>query len=189
MSSLRIFHDGWRQIFQNIPHAVRYTFVGVTQKQTMDYWNLVIPVWDTISIYDGGDRFVADYESAPEVSRVLFAAHWCQSEICNGGFHQFYGNSTGVLAPEAVDAFKKLGMPRAAELISRFISWYDSPFPRDRAIRQDLLDAHANANPEAPNPFDALNDPFFKVLESETGGFEAAAHAYAEAWQSEATRR
>jgi hypothetical protein len=155
----------------------------------MDYWNLVKPVWETISIYDGGDRFVAHYASAPEVSRVLFAAHWCQSEICNGGFHQFYGNSTGVLAPEAADAFRKLGMPRTAELISRSISWYDSPYPRDRAVREDLLDAHANANPDAPDPFDALDDPFFKVLESEAGGFEAAANAYAEAWQSEATRR
>ncbi|WP_369973953.1 DUF4375 domain-containing protein [Polaromonas sp. SP1] len=33
-------------------------------------------------------------------SRHLFAVHWCQSEICNGGFMQFFANSTGVLAPE-----------------------------------------------------------------------------------------
>ncbi|WIV98338.1 DMP19 family protein [Kinneretia aquatilis] len=155
----------------------------------MDYWNPVRPVWDTISIYDGGERFVADYEAAPEDSRVLFAAHWCQSEICNGGFHQFYGNSTGVLAPEALDAFHKLGMPKTAELIAKSIAWFDTPFPRDRAVRQSLLDAHAEANVEAPDPFDALDDPFFKTLESEAGGFEAAANSFADAWQSETVRR
>src|SRR6218665_1001029 len=155
----------------------------------MDYWNLVKPVWDKISIYDGGDRFVAEYEAAPEVSRVLFAAHWCQSEICNDGFHQFYGNSTGVLAPEAVDAFLKLGMPKTAGLIASSISWFDSPFPRDRLRRQGLLDAHAEANAEAPDPFDGLDDPFFKALESESGGFELAANGFAEAWQRAAMRR
>jgi hypothetical protein len=155
----------------------------------MDYWTLVKPVWDSISIYDGADRFVADYEAAPEVSRVLFAAHWCQSEICNGGFHQFYSNSTGVLAPEALDAFKKLGMPKVAELIGQSMSWFDSPFPRDRGSREDLLDAHAEANPESPDPFDALDDPFFNALASEAGGSEAAAKAFAEAWQAEAARR
>jgi hypothetical protein len=155
----------------------------------MDYWTLVKPVWDSISIYDGANRFVADYEAAPEVSRVLFAAHWCQSEICNGGFHQFYSNSTGVLAPEALDAFKKLGMPKVAELIAQSMSRFDSPFPRDRTLRQSMLDAHAEAHTESPDPFDALDDPFFNALESEAGGFEAAANAFAAAWQAEAARR
>ena len=152
------------------------------------YWSLVEPVWDTISIYDGASRFVSDYEAAPEVSRVLFAAHWCQSEICNGGFHQFYWNSTGVLAPEAADAFRKLGMPHTADLISESMSWFPTAFPRDRAVRQDLLDAHASSAPDADDPFDPIDDRFFKLLESEAGGFEAAANAYAETWRREATR-
>lgn len=155
----------------------------------MGYWNLVKPVWDSISIYDGAERFVADYAEAPEVSRVLFAAHWCQSEICNGGFRQFYENSTGILAPEASDAFRKLAMPTTAALIAQSMSWFDSPFPRDRSLRQDLLEAHAKAHPEAPDPFDALDDPFFNALESEAGGFEAAANAFVDAWQSDVARR
>ena len=155
----------------------------------MDYWTLVKPVWDSISIYDGADKFVSDYEAAPEVSRVLFAAHWCQSEICNGGFHQFYSNSTGVLAPEAHDAFLKLGMPKVAELIAQSMSWFDAPFPRDRISRQNVLDAHAEGQPNSPNPFDALDDPFFNALESESGGFEAAANAFAQVRQAEALRR
>ena len=153
------------------------------------YWSLVKPVWDTIAIYDGGDHFLSDYANSPEVSKVLFAAHWCQSEVCSGGFHQFYSNPTAVLAPEAVDAFRKIGMPETAELVSQSMSWFDSPFPRDRAEREELLESHASEHPENPNPFDALDDPFFRLVETETGGFDAAANAYAEAWQSTQEKR
>ncbi len=155
----------------------------------MDYWTLIKPVWDSISIYDGAERFLVDYEAAPEVSRVLFAAHWCQSEICNGGFHQFYSNSTGVLAPEAYEAFQKLGMPKVANLIAQSMAWFDSPFPRDRAMRQVALDAHTELHAESPDPFDALDAPFFNELESEAGGFAAAANAFADVWLSQAARR
>ena len=154
-----------------------------------DYWTLIKPVWDAISIYEGGDRFLSDFEKAPEVSRALFAAHWCQSEVCNGGFHQFYSNSTGVLAPEAIDAFARIGMANTAAIVSQSMSWFDSPYPRDRAVRENLLDFHAKTHSDDPNPFDALDDPFFKLLEAEAGGFETAANAYAELWQKSRARR
>ena len=68
------------------------------------YWRLLEPIWDSVSIYDGPKTFLRQYRRLPRAVGHLFAAHWCQSEICNGGFHQFFGNSTGVLAPEAMEA-------------------------------------------------------------------------------------
>ena len=65
------------------------------------YWSLVEPHWERISIYDGGATFLRQFLTTPVRSRHLFAAHWCMSEVYNGGFHQFFHNSTGVLAPEA----------------------------------------------------------------------------------------
>lgn len=70
------------------------------------YWRLVEPIWDTVSIYHGPKAFLEQFEAAPEASRTLFAAHWCQSEIDNGGLYQFFCNSTGVLALEAAEAFR-----------------------------------------------------------------------------------
>jgi hypothetical protein len=66
------------------------------------YWDLVEPVWDEINIYDGPDVFLETFQKVPLKIGYLYAVHFCQSEVCNGGFGQFFFNSTGVLAPEAV---------------------------------------------------------------------------------------
>jgi hypothetical protein len=53
------------------------------------YWDLVDPYWEKVSIYDGGDVFLLEYKKLPTASKHLFAAHWLQSEVNNGGFGQF----------------------------------------------------------------------------------------------------
>src|SRR5262245_43021588 len=50
------------------------------------YWDTVDPVWDKISI-DGVEEFLETYAQAPLHAALLFAAHFCQSEVCNGGLH------------------------------------------------------------------------------------------------------
>lgn len=147
----------------------------------MSYWTLVDPICETVSIYDGPEVFLQQYAAAAEASRVLLAAHWCQSEIRNGGFDQFFFNSTGVLAPEAVEAFRKIGMPQVAALIEQAMSLFGPGYPRDRAARCDALDAMCDASDKDGGPFDNLDDSFFALIGSENGGFEAAADAYAAA--------
>ncbi len=145
----------------------------------MGYWKLVDPICEAVSIYDGPEVFLHQYAAVPEASRVLFAAHWCQSEICNGGFDQFFFNSTGVLAPEAVEAFRKLGMPKVAALVEQAMSLFGPIYPRDRANRFDALDTIRKASDKKAGAFGKLDDLFFILIESENGGFEAAADAYA----------
>ncbi|MFT3820270.1 MAG: DUF4375 domain-containing protein [Rubrivivax sp.] len=146
----------------------------------MGYWDLVDPIWETVSIYDGPDVFLQQYAASPEVSRVLFAAHWCQSEICNGGFDQFFSNSTGVLAPEGVEAFHKIGMPKIAALIGQAMSALGPIYPRDRDERADAIEAARDACGDSESgPFGDLDELFFKVIEAENGGFGEAADTYA----------
>lgn len=144
----------------------------------MSYWKLVEPIWDAVSIYDGGDVFLRQYGASPEASRILFAAHWCQSEINNGGFDQFFSNSTGVLAPEGVNAFRALGMPRTADLIGEAMAAFGLPYPRERDEREDALEALWGADNDA-DPFGNLDEAFFEMVETENGGFETAADHYA----------
>jgi hypothetical protein len=73
------------------------------------YWSLIEPVWDEIEIYSGPEEFSRTFAGVPRSAGLLFAAHFCQSEVCNGGFNQFFSNSTGVLAPEAIEGFKAIG--------------------------------------------------------------------------------
>ena len=143
----------------------------------MSYWKLVEPIWDTVSIYDGGEVFVQQYGAAPEASRVLFAAHWTQSEVLNGGFGQYFSNSTGVLAPEAVNAFRVLGMPQTAAAVERAMSFFGAPYPREREQREEALEAIDDDS----DPFEEADNVFFETVEQEAGGFWEAADAYAAA--------
>ena len=61
----------------------------VSKRPGERYWAAVVPILDSISIYDGPEIFLSQFTSVQIGPGHLFAAHWCQSEICNGGFHQF----------------------------------------------------------------------------------------------------
>jgi hypothetical protein len=103
------------------------------------YWSVLEPYWERIDVYGGPERFVTTYNAAPEVPRVLFAAHFCDSEVGNGGFHQFFSNPTGVLAPEAAGAYRRLGLPDLAEIVEEARAFWGTPYPRDQADRQGRL--------------------------------------------------
>ena len=139
------------------------------------YWSRVETVWNDISIYDGPEVFREQFTKAPAPARTLFAAHWCMSEVCNGRFHQFFWNSTGVVAPEAILAFRTIGMGQIADVLERATAWFGPAFPRDRALRMERLDQYEEAHPEAWDPFEDLDDRFFDLTRSEAGGFETAA--------------
>jgi hypothetical protein len=104
----------------------------------------------------------------------LFAAHFCQSEICNGGFHQFFWNSTGILAPEAVEGFREIEQSQIASLVESAMTLIGTPYPRTRDERQGRL-SHI-----PKSTLGALDEKFFVLIESEAGGFENAADRYAE---------
>jgi len=137
------------------------------------YWGLVEPVWDEIEIYEGPEEFARTFARVPRPVGLLFAAHFCQSEVCNGGFDQFFSNSTGVLAPEAIEGFKTIGQDIVAEIIHEACSLFGEPFPRERSLRQGKLKAIDS------ELLDSLDQRFYGIIHSENGGFEAAADNYA----------
>jgi hypothetical protein len=137
-----------------------------------DYGALVNQVWDDLVCFDRPDEFSRNFRSSPVIARTLFAAHWCQSEVCNGGFWQFFWNSTGSLAPEAEEAFRSIGMPRTAGVVSRAMEVFPKPFPRDREQRWQVVPD------EDDGRFDALDNEFFDLVGSEAGGFQLVADAY-----------
>src|SRR5580704_9011076 len=96
------------------------------------YWSMVEPVWDDIEIYQGPEEFVRTFAKVPRPAGLLFAAHFCESEVCNGGFDQFFSNSTGVLAPEAIEGFKAIGQNLVAVIIQEACCLFGEPFPRER---------------------------------------------------------
>lgn len=144
-----------------------------------DYWRYVEPIWDSVSIYDGGEVFLREFNKATEKQRVLFATHWAQSEIMNGGLGQFFSNSTGVLAPEAVEGFKKLGMPKCASILSEAMKFFGNDYPRERYVRESALESFYQEFGDDAIPMNEHEDAIITEIEEENGGFWDAANNYA----------
>ena len=139
-----------------------------------DYWDVVGALWNVIDIYEGPEVFLESYNSVPRESGLIFAAHHCQSEVCTGGFEQFFWNPTGVLAPEAVDGFREIGLPQAAAVMEAAMELLGPRYPRDRGERKSRLSR------VSAGAFDVLDVTFFASVKVKSGGFRAAANRYAE---------
>jgi hypothetical protein len=162
------------------------------------YWDVVEPVFKLIDLRDQ-DSFFSTTAVMPRPVVLLYAAHFCLSELHNGGFLQFFWNSTGLIAPEAADGFIAIGMPKLASLLLDTAAPLGSPYPRDRDARWDALlmasgrgqhdlesifKGSSNmylAFEEATEPlrFDESNRQAWELAKSENGGFGEAATRYA----------
>jgi hypothetical protein len=143
------------------------------------YWKYVEPIWDSVSINNGGDIFVEQFSKLTEKEQVLFASHWAQSEILNGGLGQFFSNSTGVLAPEAAEALIKLGMPISAQAIKNAMLFFGEPYPRGRSLREEAFEEFFKKNGETAIPMEEQENIVAEEIEEENGGFEVAANLFA----------
>ena len=137
------------------------------------YWRVIEAAYRDVSIHDGPFTFSAFFNKYPVHVRHLLATHWCQSEIENGGFHQFFLNPTGVLAPEAMDGFHALGLDGVARILDTAMQRLSAKYERDR----DRREAHL-----AGRCFDDLDKLFYHQLRV-AGGYAAVADAFAERFQ------
>ncbi len=130
----------------------------------ISYWSLVEPVWLPLnrSWDDGYQEFVRLFQAVrPEVGH-LYAAHWCQSEVCNGGFRQFFSNTAGLLAPEALEGFRCIGLIEWAEILAEAMKLFGKPYPRGRADRYVLLGNWPGGPPKELDPFTDLDKRFYE---------------------------
>lgn len=74
-----------------------------------------------------------------EPERIFFITQSVEMEVNNGGFEQFFFNSSGNFSNEIVDAFNKIGAIKTAEICQKAISAFGTEIPKNRAKRQDLM--------------------------------------------------
>jgi hypothetical protein len=117
--------------------------------------------------------FLNTFAAVPREHGLLYAVWRCDSEICNGGFHQFFWNSAGMLAPEAVEGFNAVGLPQIAGLVTEAMAKLSVPYPRDRSAREDALDVLPN------NAFEELDERYGQLREADGAGFEPAIEQFA----------
>jgi len=95
----------------------------------------------------------------------LFAAFWCNAEVCNGGFYQFFRNSTGIVGPEAAAGLTMLGLSPAARIVEEAMVMLGAPFPRDWKRRSAVLEKiHKPEDLRAErSPFERQDNAFYKI--------------------------
>lgn len=128
---------------------------------------VIARAWDEISIYGTPASFLRKFRRAPEIVGHLFATQWCNSEICNGGLLQFFHNSTGVLAPEALAGYRALGLKDVAGILAKAMREFGASYPRARGKRWQALGVGRNGDWPEVDPFDALTDRYFAALKND----------------------
>lgn len=86
------------------------------------------------------DGFWPERIDQPRELLLVWAARWCEGQVYNGGFHQFFwAGYTGVLAPEAVEGLRMLGLGDSAEVVVRAMTFFGTPYPRSYDTRDRML--------------------------------------------------
>lgn len=91
--------------------------------------------------------------------QVVNAVYWTESEVNNGGFSQFYLNSSGDFAADAPEFIREVGLPAFADLVDRANAHWPCPPPRDRGVRLDMLD---DVEAEADEDWERLSSAFYE---------------------------
>ena len=112
------------------------------EKTLTDIWTLEDPSDFVIALsqYIGEKCQYGEKMSVlSEPERVFYVGQLLEMEVNNGGFSQFFFNSSGDFANEIVSAFMKIGAVKTAEICKKAVSIYDGEVPADRDEREDVF--------------------------------------------------
>jgi hypothetical protein len=147
----------------------------------VDYWNLIEPYW--LALNESWDSPIVSFPAAlhevPLKVQDLYCCHWCQSEVDNGGFDQFFSNSTGLLAPEALAGFRRIGLRDWSSIIEEAMLYFGSPYPRQRSARLERLLAEPERGTRGWSPFGALDHRFNSCPDGDRNSWQRSANRYA----------
>lgn len=103
-----------------------------------------------------------DYGQNPELlneyERTVFVTQELVNEVNNGGFMQFFDNSSGQFAGEIVETLLRIGAPKTAAICKKALSVFDQPLPADWEERRALLDEIGD---EAGDVLGECDDAFY----------------------------
>ena len=111
-------------------------------------WAGIELVFDAASIYDGPVVLDDALQYATPEQRAIHAIWWTQSEVCNGGFAQYFMNATAVVWPHLVAGVDAIGAKKVANIVDMARRAFPAgDVPRDRSAREQVLDDVDGAGP------------------------------------------
>ena len=106
-------------------------------------WNLTDTTDFVIALMkhlDGKAQYGDDMSVLSEAERVFYITQTLEMEVNNGGFSQFFFNSSGNFSNELVGAFTTIGANTTAAICQKAIAAFGRDIPIDRDEREEMLD-------------------------------------------------
>lgn len=80
-----------------------------------------------------------EIDKLTEEERVIYVTQYLAAEVHNGGFEQFYSNSSGDFANDVIKALKTLGAERVLSICQKANAIFGESVPTDRDERNIFL--------------------------------------------------
>ena len=101
-----------------------------------------------------------DLEKLTEQQKIFYYNQNLEREINNGGFNQYFFNSSGDFAHETIKSLKLIKADKTAEILEKAIEQFPEKLvSKDRNIRQHILEQMTEIENEI---FEELDQKFFK---------------------------
>ena len=128
-------------------------------------WAVIEPMWDDLNFYEDWGRVEKFMKAVTPGQGAMISIWWCESEVCNGGFEQFFSNSTGMLAEPALKGFRLVGADHYSDLLWQAMSIFaGTKRLRNRRKRNEAL--YAEPYKERLAFLRSLDDQFYKLLKA-----------------------
>lgn len=93
-----------------------------------------------LSHLEGKTQYGDNLSVLSEAERIFYVTQTLEAEVSNGGFSQFFYNSSSEFSNEIVSAFSAIGAHATAEICQKAIDSFGREIPDDADEREELLD-------------------------------------------------
>jgi hypothetical protein len=132
--------------------------------QLEDETDIVIEIGQLLWNKSKNDK---DFESLNGIEKNVLFIEMLEGQINNGGFDQYFFNSSGEYAHETLSALKEINAPKMTELLNQAIKAFPTlPIPKDTEKRRGNMDDIPEKIHEI---WDKLDDEFYKYPENLAG--------------------
>lgn len=108
-----------------------------------------------------------DFENLTEAEQTFVYVEALEAEVNNGGFDQYFFNTSGKYSQETLEALKKIGAVKTYKIVEEaFRIFPENPIPKDIEKRRDILE---NINSATSERWTELEDKFY-LYEENIGG-------------------
>jgi hypothetical protein len=123
-------------------------------------YKVLASIEEAFDFYQDQATYESSVSGATKGQLAVFACRWYVYEVENGGHHQFFSNSTGMVWQDALDGFGTLRETALEEVLRAAVSLFPNQQPSQvRQKRQEQLENIDRAS------FNEMDDRLYDALE------------------------